>query len=51
MELKAELEEARLHNDQRTEECGRLRGELAVYAALAPSDQAKKAGRSASAPA
>ena len=51
VELKAELEEARLHNDQRTEECGRLRGELAVYAALAPSDQAKKAGRSASAPA
>ena len=48
-ELKAELEKARFHNDQRAEECGKLRGELAVYAALAPSDQAKKLGRSPSA--
>ncbi|UEN99704.1 DNA-binding protein [Acidiferrobacter thiooxydans] len=48
-ELKAELEAAQLHNDQRAEECGRLRGELAVYAALAPSDQTKKPGRSPSA--
>ncbi len=44
-ELEAELEEARLHNVQRTEECGRLQGELAVYAALAPSEQGKKSGR------
>ena len=49
VELKAELEETRRQHDERTEECGRLRGELAVYAALAPSDHAKKSGRSPSA--
>ena len=47
MERKGEPGEARLHYDQRAQECGKLWGPLTVCAAPAPSDRAKKPGRSA----